>query len=94
MPLSHEEEMLADGWVPADRVSEQAWYWWWNGDEDSGPVIVSVFMGGPLTPPFATAGQLGWTVAQDVPGMGGWWMKIPEPEIRLEWRRAVFGMDA
>lgn len=30
---------------------------------------------------FATAGQLGWSQAQEVEDMGGLWMQLVEPDI-------------
>lgn len=68
-------------WVEWNGIDEQAWYWWWNGDLDSTPVPVSVLYSYTDQKYFASTGQLGWTRPQDVDEMGGWWLKIKEPEI-------------
>lgn len=67
-------------WVPAAEVNEQGEWWWWNGDDDSAPVPVSILYSGFGNSYFASMGQLGWTRAQEVLDMGGWWMRILEPD--------------
>ncbi len=55
-------------------------YWWWNEDEDSLPIPVSIHYSGTSDSYFAPAGQWGWTRFQDVQEMGGRWMRLIEPE--------------
>lgn len=71
-------------WVDAKQVNEQCEWWWWNGDPDSAPVVVSVMWSGFTDTYFAPMGQLGWTHPQDVIGMGGVWQKIDCPETPKE----------
>ena len=82
--------MTSQAWTTWEGVDEQAWYWWWNGDLDSGPVPVSIFYSYTTQKYFATTGQLGWNRPQDVDEMGGWWLKIPEPIIPDELRKQGF----
>jgi hypothetical protein len=59
---------------------EPEYWWWWNGDLDSLPVPVFI-MRDCASRYFATAGQLGWTVSQYVEDMGGFWLRLREPDI-------------
>lgn len=56
-------------------------WWWWNEDEDSCPIPVEIGLSGGIETYFATAGQHGWTLWQDVKEMGGFWMECVEPKI-------------
>lgn len=58
---------------------ESGSYWWWNGDEDSNPAHIELGKSLPSGDVFATAGQYGWTRAQNVSEMGGWWMPLITP---------------
>lgn len=78
------QQVQMTGWVDDKQVNEQCWWWWWNGDIDSCPVPVSVMWSGSNDTYFASQGQLGWTRAQDVIGMGGLWLKIKEPSTPTE----------
>jgi hypothetical protein len=71
---------LAGAWSK-ELPTEQGWYWWWNEDPDSEPVPVSILKSGVDGRCFASMGQLGWTRAQNVEDMGGWWMRMVEPEL-------------
>lgn len=71
-------------WVTAAKVDEQGEWWWWNGDQDSAPVAVSVLYSGFGDNYFASVGQLGWTRAQDVTEMGGLWRQIIQPNPPYE----------
>lgn len=66
-----------------DLPNEQADWWWWDGDEDAQPILVSILVSGHGSQAryFASMGQHGWNHVQWVEGMGGHWMKaiIPEP---------------
>lgn len=68
-------------WIKPEDIESQAFYWWWNGDEDAAPVPVSVMFSGTCGEYFASVGQYGWTEPQFVTDMGGWWMKLAEPSI-------------
>jgi hypothetical protein len=59
--------------------TEQGWYWWWNGDENSCPVAMSIFRdsAGRF---FSTIGQLGLNHPIFVEDHGGWWLRLIEPE--------------
>jgi hypothetical protein len=74
--------MKADlkGWSK-DLPEEQGVYWWWNGDEDNAPLHVSIMYSGSDGSYFAPAGQYGWNRFQPVKEMGGWWMRLREPEV-------------
>lgn len=61
--------------------TEQGWYWWWNEDPDDVPVPVSILASGMDGRCFASKGQFGWTRHQYVEEMGGWWMRLIEPEL-------------
>lgn len=63
-----------------DLPNEQCSWWWWNGDEDSAPIHVHIMYSGTSGTYFASHGQYGWTEAQDCSDMGGWWMKIVDPD--------------
>lgn len=60
---------------------ESGLWWWWNEDEDSLPLVVGVAYSGTSDSHFAMQGQHGWTRYQDVEEMGGWWRRLPEPEM-------------
>lgn len=68
-------------WVSDKQVNESGYWWWWNGDLDSAPVPVYVMWSGSTDTYFASMGQLGWNRAQDIIGMGGFWLRLPEPPI-------------
>lgn len=70
-------------WTDWKGVKSADWYWWWNGDEDAAPVVVSILSSGhkPNQTFFASMGQLGWNRPQDVSEMGGHWSLIKQPEI-------------
>lgn len=59
---------------------ESGSYWWWNSDEDSNPIHIELGKSLPSGPVFAQMGQYGWTQAQDVEEMGGWWMPLLTPD--------------
>ena len=67
------------GWVSVP--DDQCEWWWYNQDPDGAPILVSVLYSFSSGEHFASVGQHGWNVAQDVKDMGGVWMKaqIPEP---------------
>lgn len=60
--------------------NESGFWWWWNEDEDSLPYPIDIQYSGTSDSYFASIGQFGWTRAQEVSEMGGWWMRLPEPE--------------
>lgn len=66
-------------WTRADAVKEAGCYWHWDGDKDCSPEIVYIQYSGSRGVYFASMGQLGWTEAQDVLDMGGWWKRVPHP---------------
>lgn len=59
--------------------TEQAWYWHWNGDEESRPVPTSVLYSGSAQKCFVSIGQLGITDAIMCDEYGGYWMRMTEP---------------
>lgn len=61
--------------------SQSGDYWWWNGDEDSRPILVSIGISLPSGECFAQIGQYGWNQAQPVTQMGGYWMLEEGPEL-------------
>ena len=66
-------------WTKADEVNEMGCYWHWDGDMNCSPEIVYIQYSGSRGVYFASMGQLGWTEAQDVLDMGGWWKRVPHP---------------
>jgi hypothetical protein len=69
--------------------TEQAWYWHWNGNLDDAPFIYSVMVSG-------TAGGRCFVQSYErasgdpqqhslwcrwCEDIGGWWLKIPPPEL-------------
>lgn len=69
---------LACGWSK-DLPNETGYWWWWNQDGLPIPVNIdwSPTDGGRY---FATQGQHGWNRYQWVEDMGGYWMRLSEPE--------------
>lgn len=63
----------------ADLPNKQCDWWWWNGDEDAQPILVSILFSGSNGEYFASMGQHGWTIAQFVETMGGQWMEAIIP---------------
>jgi hypothetical protein len=62
-----------------ETPDEQALWWWWN--EDGPPIPVSIMASGHENVRcFASQGQYGWNRAQWVEDMGGFWMKVVEPD--------------
>jgi hypothetical protein len=62
-----------------ETPGEQALWWWWN--EDGPPIPVSIMASGHENVRyFASQGQYGWNRAQWVEDMGGFWMKVVEPD--------------
>ena len=77
---AHDElKTLYSDWTKTPP-SEQGAYWWWSGDEDSSPLHIEIMYSGSDGTYFATSGQYGWTVAQSVTEMGGWWIRIYAPK--------------
>lgn len=74
------EHTLSCDWVRWEHVDDGCYWWWWNGDEDSCPVPVFVMWSGTSGTWFASNGQHGWTEAQNLSDMDGWWMRIVEPK--------------
>jgi hypothetical protein len=56
-------------------------YWWWNGDEDSGPIHIEIMYSPTSQTCFAPMGQWGWNTPQETETMGGLWKKLLEPEL-------------
>ena len=73
----------APTWVRSQKIIESGEYWWWNEDEDSAPVPVTVAWSGTDDRFFAEIGQLGWNRPQEVIEMGGWWKLIPQEPIPM-----------
>lgn len=67
-----------------DLPTESGAYWWWNEDEDSAPIHIEIMYSGSDGSYFAPAGQYGWNCFQSVAEMGGWWMRLHEPETPNE----------
>lgn len=61
--------------------TESGDYWWWNEDEDSRPIRVTIMWSGTTQSCFASMGQHGWSRHQDVEDMGGYWMVSEDPEL-------------
>lgn len=76
--VTAERDELRGQWT-ANLPTEQDSYWWWNGDEDSAPIHIEIMYSGHSDTCFAPMGQYGWTEAQDVSDMGGFWMRLPTP---------------
>jgi len=75
------EKLKADGamqWTK-EPPNDQGLYWWWNEDEDSAPIPVTIFYSGTDGSYFAPEGQWGWTRFQPVTEMGGVWIRLHEP---------------
>lgn len=88
--MKNNNDPRAIKWTTWEGVTNIGEYWWWNGDWDSSPVPVSIlssYAGNGKYTYFATLGQLGWTRAQDVWDMGGWWKFIPTPDPVEELRK-------
>lgn len=73
--------------------NEQGLWWWWNEDEDSTPFPVSIMYSGTSDSYFASEGQWGWNTFQEVADMGGWWMKVAEPERPLSGEGGAKGQE-
>jgi len=59
--------------------SQSGDYWWWN--EDGRPILIAIGISGGTGECFAQIGQYGWTVAQPVKEMGGYWMLEEGPSL-------------
>lgn len=68
-------------WTTWEGVIVSGDFWWWNGDEDSAPCLVTVFYSGFADNFFVPMGQHGWTRPQDVKEMDGWWMEAVIPNV-------------
>ena len=74
-------EAIDPPWIKAKEVTESGEWWYWDGNEDNAAVPVTIMRSGHTgNDYFACAGQLGWSVAQSLEALGGWWKKIPYPE--------------
>lgn len=71
-------------WLRAEEVTESGSYWWVNDASYATPVTVYVMKSGTDESCFASAGQLGWWKAMQLPALGGLWQRIPEPELPKE----------
>lgn len=60
--------------------TESGVYWWWNEDDDCAPLHLEIMYSGSDGSYFAPAGQYQWTEFQPVARLGGWWMRLYEPE--------------
>lgn len=67
------------GWTQ-QVPTEQAAYWWWNGDNDSAPIHLNVLWSGTDRKCFVSMGQYGFTDAKNCDECGGWWKPLPVPE--------------
>lgn len=67
-------------WQREPPVESGLW-WWWGGDEDSLPIPIDIAYSGSDGSYFASIGQYGWNRPQTVTEMGGWWMRLYEPEL-------------
>ena len=64
--------------------TESGSYWHWNGDADSAPIHIDIMWSGTDGKSFAPMGQYGWTEAQDVDKLGGWWMVLVVPALPVD----------
>jgi len=84
--LEQLEELYAKiGWTD-NAPTSQGWYWHWTGDDDCGPVPISVLYSGTTGNCFVSMGQLGIDRAIDCNQYGGWWMPIYDPKVPFEQR--------
>lgn len=92
----HDISMIRGGWYAAmshinnaapkwrrETPDESGLWWWWNEDEDSCSIPIEIALSGGTQPEvyFAMAGQYGWSRAQPVIEMGGFWMRCLEPPL-------------
>lgn len=61
--------------------TEQGTYWWWNGDQDSSPLHMNILYSATSGNCFASTGQYGWDTAKELECLGGWWLRLHEPEV-------------
>lgn len=64
-----------------DSPKESGAWWWWSGDKECAPIHVEVMYSGFSNNYFLAAGQWGWAEPQPCDKIGGWWMRLPEPQI-------------
>lgn len=73
------QNFIADGKWTKELPTESGSYWHWNGDQDANPIHLEIMWSGHTNSCFAPAGQWGWTEAQNVEDMGGFWMRLNTP---------------
>ncbi len=70
-------------WTDWKGVKAAGYYWWHDGDMDSGLVIVSVLYSGTGKNYFVSEGNVGFFVAKNVENLGGFWHHIKEPNLPI-----------
>lgn len=60
-------------------------YWHWCGDYDYAPNVMHISLSGTTGKCFIQMGQLGFTRAVDCDEYGGWWMKLEQPELPVDY---------
>lgn len=65
-----------------EEPKEAGSYWMWDGSDESEPSHVEVFWSGTENRCFVPSGQYGWTRAQLMDELDGyWWCKLSYPPL-------------